>query len=584
MDFVRLAARYCQLKKRGKNYWALCPFHKEKTPSFSIDAENGLYHCFGCKEGGNVFSFLQKMEGVSFGEAVRLLAAEAGIDVTSYEGRGAPDEDERVSLREAHELATTFYQKCLEKARGGTRAREYLKGRQISAESVELWRLGYAPEGWDHFLNCATGRGYNADLLERAGLVLARQSGGPGHYDRFRNRLIFPIADTAGRPIGFGARALSPDDEPKYLNSPDTPLFSKGSCFFGLDRAKPAVRSGDTAVVLEGYTDVIMAHQAGVTETLAVLGTALTEQHARTLRRLCSRVILVFDADEAGQKSAARSVEVLLNEELEVRVAELPAGLDPCDYILQHGGEKFRERLEESLGFFEFRMGLARGRHDTGTVQGKTAAFREMVELAAGLRDAAQREMVVQWIADEFRVSPGSVWQHLQRLPGPARARATSTAPDGRPERTGLTADDSLPGEVLGLLLAHPDYVPEAVDRLDTEMLRDGPEKTVLERLLGDLDQGSGAETRDVLNSLAEPALASAASRALAEERSRETRVSDADENTRERFEGYVEYLKAKRDAAAAELSAPVEMLDDRALKAREKELRDRDRQSSQGR
>ncbi|MHC4789738.1 MAG: DNA primase, partial [Planctomycetota bacterium] len=319
VDFVRLASRYCDLKKKGKSYWGLCPFHKEKTPSFSVDPENGLYYCFGCKEGGK-------------GEMAR--------------------------LREVNELATSFYEKCLEKGRGCQAAQDYLKQRRISADSVQLWRIGYAPEGWDHFLKCALGRSFEPELLVKAGLALER-TGAPGHYDRFRNRLMFPIADGAGRTIGFGARALTPEDEPKYLNSPETPLFNKGRCFFGLSQAREAIRSGKSAVVLEGYTDVIMAHQCEVRETIAVLGTALTEEHARTLGRLCERVVLVFDADEAGRKSAMRSVEVLLNEEMEIRVAGLPAGEDPCDYVLAHGGEAFRRLLAESHGFFEFRLAVA---------------------------------------------------------------------------------------------------------------------------------------------------------------------------------------------------------------------------------
>ncbi len=568
---MRLAERYLRVQKRGSRYVALCPFHDEKTPSFSIDPDEGLYYCFGCKEGGNVFTFLQKMEGLSFGEALHQLADEAGVDLSRYRQSLPEGEGNLARLRQANELAATFYQKCLEKADGSARARQYLEERQITAESVARWRLGYAPDGWDHFLKCALNRDFEPDALVAAGLIKPRQDG-TGHYDRFRNRIMFPIASVAGRPIAFGARALDPDDEPKYLNSPETALFSKGRCFFGLDRAKAAVRSTDTAVVLEGYTDVIMAHQAGVTETLAVLGTALTEDHARVLGRLCSRVILVFDADEAGQKSAARSIEVLLNQDLEIRVAQLPPGLDPCDYIVEHGGEEFRRRLDESIGFFEFRLRLARDSHNTQTIEGRTAAFREVAEFAAGVRDPAQRDMIVRWIAEELRVPPRAIWAGLRTPRDAGREVEDRPAPRSLGER--------LPGELLGLLLVHPG-LRVGVARAELEVLPDGSERRALTLLLEKDEQVNAA---DFIGSLADPDLASAASRALAEERERAARLSNAAEKSRVRLEGYLNYLARKREAALVGSAPRPEQMDDQQLRNLEQRLKEKDKKSAQGR
>ncbi len=579
VDFVRLAGRYLQLKKRGKSYWALCPFHDEKTPSFSIDPDNGLYYCFGCKEGGNVFTFLQKMEGLSFGDALRKLAEEAGVDISQYRSSdGSSDETSR--LREALELATSFYQKCLQKARGSKEAKEYLEARQINAESIERWRLGYAPDGWDNLLNCATGRDYEPSLLERAGLVKARE-GAEGHYDRFRKRIIFPITDVTGRPIGFGARVLDPEDEPKYLNSPETPLFSKRRCFFGLAEARSEVRSADTAVIVEGYTDVIMAHQAGVRGALAVLGTALTEEHARRLSRLCGRAILVFDPDEAGQKSAARSAEVLLNEEMEVRIAQLPAGLDPCDCITEHGAEAFRERLEESVGFFEHRLSLARGRHGTDTLDGRMAAFREVAELALALGDPARREMVVRWVADELNIRPRAVWIYLERQ----SSRTTTPSPGtnrgrGQEEERHFSADRALPGEVLGLLLANPELAREAAQRIELELLREGPEKEALRRWLEFCRQEEPPDPRQFAGALAEPDVAAAASKALAEEKVRERRIRQVSHE--ERLKGYLEFLEAKRMAQESSQALSPEELGDAALKELERRLKKKDKQSAE--
>lgn len=574
VDFVRLAGRYCDLKKKGKNFWALCPFHKEKTPSFSVDPENGLYHCFGCKEGGNVFTFLQAMEGLSFGEALRKLAAEAGVDLSQYETTSGPSQSEMPRLREINELATSFFQKCLEKAKASGKARDYLAQRGISTDSAETWRLGFAPEGWDHFLKCAVGRGYEPELIARAGLVIARQ-GAPGYYDRFRNRLMFPISDASGRTIGFGARALDPGDEPKYLNSPETPLFRKGSCSFGLAQAKEAIRSGKTAAVLEGYTDVIMAHQCGVPETVAVLGTALTEDHGRVLSRLCERVILVFDPDQAGQKSAKRSIEVLLNEDLEIRVVSLPEGQDPCDYIVAHGGEEFRKRLEESQGFFEFRLATARAEHDTATVEGRMAALRDVGEVALAVRDEARRDVIVRWIAQELGIRESSAWAYVARnVRRPAGATAaTADQDDGK-----LSADRSLPRELLGLLLSHPEFVGEAAERLDVELLQDCAEKSLVKDVLSRHGRDETVQAERFLSSLNDAALASAAVSALAEEKAREGKITAV--TLRERFEDYVNYLAGRELAATT--TPPAD--DDEQLKQYIRKLEEKDRKSSQRR
>ena len=523
VDFVRLVGRHCDLTKKGKNYWALCPFHKEKTPSFSVDPENGLYYCFGCKEGGNAFTLLEKLEGLSFGEALRRLAREAGVDLSRYESEPAAPRGELGQLRQINDLATSFYEKCLQKARGADEARRYLQGRGFTDETVERWRLGFAPEGWENFLKCAAGRGFAPELVEKAGLALPRQ-GAPGHYDRFRNRLMFPIADGTGRTIGFGARALTPDDEPKYLNSPETPLFNKGQCFFGLSQAREAMRSAKTAAILEGYTDVLMAHQAGVTQTLAVLGTALTQDHARTLRRLCERVVLVFDADEAGQKSAARSIETLLNEELDIRVADLPPGQDPCDYVREHGGEAFRKRLEESRGFFEFRLDLARRGQDDQTPEAKMRVFAEVAELALLVNDPARRDMIVRWLAHELGVREGNAWAWLDRRRRRRPRRVGGVQAAEEPQRTG---PEAFAREVLGLLLAHPELAPQAAGRLDTTALPDGAERLLLDRLLRQIADGEEVQTESFLGALGDAAQAAAASRAQAEDQARQVHISE---------------------------------------------------------
>ena len=576
VDFLRIVGRHCELTRKGKNYWACCPFHEEKTPSFSIDPEKGLYHCFGCKEGGNVFTFLEKMEGLSYMEALRRLASEAGVDLGRYQSEPGPSRDESARLRGLNELACNYYQQCLLKSEAGARARDYLAGRRINGESVEKWRLGYAPDGWDYVLNLAAKRGIDAEQVVRAGLAIRREDS-PGCYDRFRNRLMFPIGDSAGRVIGFGARALSDEDQPKYLNSPETPLFSKGRCFFGLAQARAQIRTGGTAVLLEGYTDVIMAHQEGVEETLAVLGTALTQDHARLLNRLCERVVLIFDADEAGLKSTLRSIEVLLGEELEILVATLPAGQDPCEFIVASGGEAFRERVEGARGFFEYRLEMARNQYDTTSIDGRMAAFRDVMELGITVRDPARRDVIVRHAAHELGIGENAAWDYVRRnwaLRAAPRRRAAAGPTQTAPR---LSAEQVLPAELLGLLLENPELVPEAAGRLEAGQLRDCPETQALERLLQEGTRRGGLDVARFVSSLG--GLAGAAARAMAEEKARTERMANAD--ARERFELYMHYLERRKKQVAA---ADVTDLDDATIRELERRLKELDRRSAESR
>jgi len=578
VDFVRVVGRHCDLTRKGKKFWACCPFHEEKTPSFSVDPDKGLYYCFGCKEGGNVFTFLEKMEGLSFGEALKRLAAEAGVDLSRYRAESGPSRDESARLRAVNELACSYFQKCLEKSKAGKIARDYLARRRINAESIEKWRLGYSPDGWDYFLKAAAGRKMNAALVARAGLAVQRE-GAPGYYDRFRNRLMFPIADSAGRTIGFGARALRDEDQPKYLNSPETPLFNKGRCFFGLSLARAAIRTARTAVLLEGYTDVIMAHQEGIEEAIAVLGTALTQDHARVLGRLCERVVLIFDADEAGLKSTLRSIEVLLGEDLEILVATLPAGQDPCDFIVAEGGEAFRRRIEEARGFFEYRVSLARNRYDTSSIEGRMAAFRDVMELAMVVKDEARRDLIVRHAAQELGIGESAAWDYVRRnWKRSGRSRQHSPRPQANAR---LSAEQTLPAELLGFLLANPQFVPQAARRVDVGALRDCVETRLLGRLLSLKSGRGGPDVAQFVGSLGEPALAAAAAGAIAQESTRAERITTID--AAGRFELYMDYLERKQEMMTA-ASAAAEALGDDDLRALEQRLRELDRKAAESR
>ena len=400
VDLVKLVGETVQLKKAGRRYVGLCPFHSEKSPSFGVDPAKQFFYCFGCKKGGDCFNFVMERDRVEFRAALETLAEWAGVDLPKFDdgGRG----DRLQTLRDACSAAAEIYRRALH-ADEGKLAREYLEGRGFDKDTLDRFGLGFAPPGWDALARHGLAKKFGEDVLLEAGLI---KQGDRGRYDVFRNRVIFPIRDEQGRPIAFGGRVLPGDDSPaKYLNSPETPLFSKSRVLFGLDLAKRPVVETKTAVVFEGYADAAMAHQHGITNAVAVLGTSLTGDHAATLRRLAERVVLLFDADAAGGVATRRSVELFLREPIEVAVAELPAGTDPDEFLQQHGADALRQRIDAAADAIthQFRV-LTRGLGDgvTGR-QRATAAFLDL--LAEAKREAGGAVDQMRWGAVLVRAS-----------------------------------------------------------------------------------------------------------------------------------------------------------------------------------
>lgn len=338
-DVVELVGRTVTLKRAGRNYKGLCPFHDEKTPSFNVNPDRQSYYCFGCHEGGDAFAFLMKTEGLSFAEAVRALARDCGIAVPETAG-GESGVSER--LVEANELLAERY--VLELERAGNPGADYLAERGIDAETIVRFGIGYAPEGWDFAVRALRERRIPAEIGARAGLLAERRSG--GYYDRMRGRVVFPIRDRRGRAIGFGGRALGADQEPKYLNTPESPVFRKREALYGFPHALEPIRRADRVVVVEGYFDCIALHRAGIAESVATCGTSLTAEHARNLRRLARHVVLLFDGDEAGQKAVERALEVLLPTGLRVRSAPLAPGDDPDTFLGREGADALRALVD----------------------------------------------------------------------------------------------------------------------------------------------------------------------------------------------------------------------------------------------
>ncbi len=468
-DIISLVSEYIPLKRAGKDFKALCPFHNEKTPSFYVSPSKQIYKCFGCGEGGNVFGWVMAMENVSFGEAVRLLAERAGIKVEESRSRDESGVDKE-KLYKANEWAAKEYAKHLWEGDRGALAREYLAKRGLSEEVAKRFSLGFAPPAWDTLIGVVGGRGKAAvEILRQAGLV---STGAGGElYDRFRGRLMFPIWDIRGRHVAFGGRTIG-EETPKYLNSPETPVFSKGISLYGVHLAKQVALKSREVFVMEGYTDVLAAFQSGVENAVATLGTALTAGHVRLLRRLADRVYLVYDADFAGEKASDRGLDIFLEEEVEAYVLALPEGLDPCDFLLKHGAEEFLARKAGARELFDYKVELASKRHDLSTVAGQSRALDEILSTVAKVPTAARQELYVarnvllRDLAERLGVSEGSLRDRLKKL-RPSRSGAVS-APAR--DRLKLPLAEKW---LVETLLARPHLVERAAGRVAAEDFSD---------------------------------------------------------------------------------------------------------------
>ncbi len=356
-DIAEVIGKTVALKRRGRKFLGLCPFHNEKSPSFNVDSERQFFHCFGCKAGGNVIDFVMKRDALPFIDALRQLGEAAGLEMPKF-GVSKEKAGERQQLVDANAAAVMFFENLLTQADFGAPAREYLDKRGINQESVKRFRIGFAQQSWDALLKSPAMKKFPPGLLATAGLVKPRTSG-DGHYDTFRNRLMFPIRDEAGRTIAFGGRVMPGSDDPaKYLNSPETPLFSKSRCVFGLDLARQRIVETGTVAVVEGYTDVIMAHQFGVSNVVSILGTAMTEQHVALMRRFASKIVLLFDADAAGDMAVNRAVSLFLTQPIDIAIASMPADVDPDEFLLEHGAEAFEKVLASAVDALTFKWKL----------------------------------------------------------------------------------------------------------------------------------------------------------------------------------------------------------------------------------
>lgn len=415
-DIVRVIADYVPLKQAGARYKGLCPFHQEKTPSFSVDPNNQLFYCFGCQTGGDLFKFVMLYEKVGFPEAVESLANRFGIPLPKV--TRTPADDERERTLEMNEAAARLFAARLTQEK---RCRDYLARRGLDDETARKLGLGYAPDEWEVLRGHLLARGFKPRELLRGGLVLARKSG-QGEYDRFRNRLIFPIRDLAGRIVAFGGRTLG-DAEPKYINSPETPAYTKGNHLYGLDSAREAIRREGQAIVVEGYLDLAALVQAGFDNVVASLGTSFTPAQARLLARYTDRVVVSYDGDAAGAAATARSLDLLLERGFSIRVVELPAGTDPDDFIRAEGAEAYGQLLRNAPEYLEFLLHKEMRGRDLGRVDEKIAVVNAVLPHLAKLGNPIERTSWAAMLADALAIGDDLVLQELRAALATARTR-----------------------------------------------------------------------------------------------------------------------------------------------------------------
>jgi len=409
-DIVEVISAHTDLRRQGSRWVGLCPFHEERTPSFSVDAQEKLYHCFGCGVGGDTIKFVEEKEGLGFAEAVELLADRYGVELTRE--REDPQAEERRRQRrrlgELLDRTAAFYAHVLWDAPEAAKARDYLAGRGLGEETLRAFGVGYAPSAWDTVLMRGQRAGFSVEELRAVGL--AQRGRGGGEYDRFRERIMFPIRDRRGRTLGFGGRAMRSDQGAKYVNTAETDFFHKSRMLYGIDLAKEAIAKAGRAVVVEGYTDVLALRQAGVGEAVGVMGTAITEEQVAALSGMVDEVVLALDADAAGQEAMLRAQRVAAGRNVRLRVAAMPAGEDPAEMVTEEGGaERFRELVEGAVDLPAFQVGMVLERTEVDSPAERDRALGEVAPILAGMGETASRDELLRRVAGRLDLEPALV-------------------------------------------------------------------------------------------------------------------------------------------------------------------------------
>jgi DNA primase len=480
LDIIDVISDYIELKRSGRNYKGLCPFHSEKTPSFMVSSEKQLFHCFGCGTGGDSVNFVMKYENLSFAESLRLLAKKAGIDLREFRS-GGDQEDTREKLIAVLVEASKVFAANLKKTDA---AYSYLRERGITDETVRVFSLGYAGKEWHFLSRSLRSKGFVDALVLQSGAV---SSGDKGIYDTFRDRIIFSIFNVQGEVIAFGGRVMD-DSQPKYLNSPDTPLFKKGDTLYGLNRAKEGIREKGYAIITEGYFDVIMCNQYGFTNAVAPLGTALTSSHLQKLKRFTRKVALVFDADEAGKSAAKRSIPLLLEQGFAGKVLLLPEKDDPDSFLRREGSVRFDKLLSTSRSAIEFILGISR--------KDRTETVREVIEIISATGDALMKEELIRELSEKTGMRESVIREEMKRLRSKPAGKTRGGSPSSPPPSVrALCYDEEI--LLLSAVLAFPEMLDAILERISLEELRNLSVRNIFKNLR---DRGRGSRVDSILS------------------------------------------------------------------------------------
>lgn len=497
IDLVDFVGKYLPLKKAGTNYKGLCPFHMEKSPSFMVNPDKQIWHCFGCGRGGDVFKFVMEKEGMNFPEALQLLADQAGVTLSKVASAGI---DKRKSLLAINELACKFYEKVLTDSAEGRKAQDYLLGREIGLETMHAFRLGWAPSGGKALVEFLKKRDVAEEDIEKAGLGVRK---GRLLYDKFLSRVIFPICDAQGRVVAFTGRVTDPAGIPKYLNSPETPIFKKGEILFALHLAKATIQQVGYAVLVEGQMDVISSHQSGVTNVVASSGTAVTEQQLNMLRRYAQTLVLALDADSAGVEATKRVFELATKAELEVKVALLGEAKDP-DALIKQGGDVWRGVLDKAVPMMDFYFSSASAKYDLSALAGRKAATQELLGVLNQLTDPVEKDYYLKKLASFVGVEVRALYDAISR-PSPKRPFATKTAV----AETGATGDQLSPvwleERILALAIWRAELLSVLIEGASGLKWASGLANTIYEKLVDCYTSADSFHLDNLLSRLADP-------------------------------------------------------------------------------
>lgn len=506
-NVVDVISDYIDLKRTGKNFLGLCPFHGETKPSFTVSEEKQIFHCFGCGQGGNVLTFVMLYHNLSFPEAVRFLANKYGIQIpTRHMSAGQKRQlKEKEGLFEINQAAAAYFKTMLVESPLGNVARRYLKKRQMTRHVADRFCLGYAPAGWRNLVEHFTAKGVPLESVEKAGLIIPKRT---GYYDRFRDRIIFPIVDIHERVVGFGGRSLD-ESLPKYLNSPETPVYHKSRTLYGLQAARQICRQTGSAFVVEGYFDLLALNCHGINNVVATLGTALSREHIRTLKGYAGQVTLVFDSDEAGMKAAERSLPLFVEEKVNARIMRLPKGKDPDSYVLEKGGDSFRRLADQALGMMEFLIASAVDKHGLSP-QGKVRIVEALKGPFGLLADSVSRAVYVKELAERIDVDEAAILEQVRTSVRKKRQPVPAAEP-----RNGSKLEETL----VAMLLQWPDILAgvnaqEIIDGLQANSL-----KQVGQMILDGLRTSQPAVGADLIAQAQDPEIRNVISSLAVEER-----------------------------------------------------------------